>query len=195
VHHPQRHAVDANQVARRSAPVGAFVQGSLAAKRGAAIEACPYADGPDAIAWRNGWRYARGEGTQAEDLAAAFAAAPPPPPKRRRRTPPRDRESTVVRECLSCLRQLGALVCRTNTGRLQLGSGNWMSTGTPGWPDITGMLPGGRFIGVECKARTSGRLSAEQQRIAQQIRRRGGVYIVARSAGDVVEGVRHATGR
>jgi len=106
-----------------------------------------------------------------------------PPRKRRRRKP--DGESAVLRECLLWLKQHGALAVRTNSGTVQLGSGNWMKTGTPGWPDITGLLPDGRFIGVECKARRGGRQSPQQKRIEHEIRKRNGIYVLARSADDL----------
>jgi hypothetical protein len=114
--------------------------------------------------------------------------APPPERKqRKRRTRKCDSESAVLRECMLWLKQYGALVVRTNTGTVRLDSGRWMKSGSPGWPDITGLLPDGRFIGVECKARSGGRQSPQQKRIEQEIRKRKGVYILARSAGDVAK--------
>lgn len=52
-----------------------------------------------------------------------------------------------------------------------------------GIPDITGVLADGRFLGIEVKDK--GKLSKDQLDIKQQIEKRGGVYIVARSVGDV----------
>ena len=54
----------------------------------------------------------------------------------------------------------------------------------PGWPDITGLLPGGRFIGVECKAKR-GRQSAAQRDMQREIARRGGIYVLARDTKDL----------
>ena len=53
-----------------------------------------------------------------------------------------------------------------------------------GWPDITGLLPDGRFIGVECKA-PGGRQSPAQTLMEQEIRRRNGVYVLAFGTEDV----------
>jgi len=62
-----------------------------------------------------------------------------------------------------------------------------------GWPDITGLLPDGRFIGVECKS-PEGRQSPVQKQMEQEIRRRNGIYVLARSIDDVegaiMEGMR-----
>ncbi len=114
--------------------------------------------------------------------------APPPERKqRKRRTRKRDSESAVLRECMLWLKQYGALVVRTNTGTVRLDSGRWMKSGSPGWPDITGLLPDGRFIGVECKARRGGKQLPQQKRIEQEIRKRNGIYILARSADDVAK--------
>lgn len=53
-----------------------------------------------------------------------------------------------------------------------------------GWPDITGLLPDGRFVGVEVKAPT-GRQSLVQQLMEEEIRKRSGIHVLARSVEDV----------
>lgn len=63
-----------------------------------------------------------------------------------------------------------------------------------GWPDITGVLPDGRFIGVECKA-PGGRQSPAQKLVEQAIRQRKGIHILARCAEDVMEGIEDAARR
>ena len=108
--------------------------------------------------------------------------APPPTPKKRRKSP----EGRVVRECLLWLKQHGVLAVRTHAGYLRLANGNWMHAGAPGWPDITGCLPDGQFLGVECKA-AKGRQSEGQARIEREITERGGLYVVARSTQDIAE--------
>ena len=57
-----------------------------------------------------------------------------------------------------------------------------------GWPDITGLLPDGRFFGVECKA-PGRRQSVVQKAMQHEIRRRGGIYVLARSAEDLRKGI------
>jgi hypothetical protein len=62
-----------------------------------------------------------------------------------------------------------------------------MSCGIPaGWPDITGCLPGGRFLGVECKS-AKGKQSPEQAKFQIVIEKRGGVYVVAHSLAELIE--------
>jgi hypothetical protein len=53
-----------------------------------------------------------------------------------------------------------------------------------GWPDITACLPGGRFLGIECKA-PKGTQSEEQKMFQALIEGLGGIYILARSVEDV----------
>lgn len=58
--------------------------------------------------------------------------------------------------------------------------------GLVGSSDLIGLLPTGKFLGIEVKTPT-GRLSPEQKRFAAMVRRQGGVYIEARSPQDVRE--------
>lgn len=53
-----------------------------------------------------------------------------------------------------------------------------------GQPDITAILPGGKFLGIEVKSKL-GRLSEHQKIFHLRIRQAGGLAIVARSVGDV----------
>jgi hypothetical protein len=53
-----------------------------------------------------------------------------------------------------------------------------------GFPDITVVAPGGRFLGIECKSH-SGKLRPAQTAMHEQIRKAGGVVIVARCVRDV----------
>ena len=99
------------------------------------------------------------------------------PPRRRRNKKP---ESKVQKAIAAYLRSLGAVVAITDAGILnKMGLG--MSCGIPtGWPDITACMPGGRFLGVECKA-PKGRQSVEQKNMQTQIELSCGLYILARS--------------
>jgi hypothetical protein len=58
----------------------------------------------------------------------------------------------------------------------------------PGWPDITGVLPGGRFLAIELKSR-DGRLRPAQVSILNAMRKAGGLVIVARSLTEVIEAI------
>lgn len=52
-----------------------------------------------------------------------------------------------------------------------------------GWPDIC-LIKSGVFYGIEVKAE-KGRLSPEQEQLGDEIKRNGGMYIVAKSIRDV----------
>jgi len=107
-------------------------------------------------------------------------------PRRQRGKP----ERAVQKACLSVLRQHGALVAVTDAGAAYR-AGAFFGDAIPrGWPDITGLLPDGRFIGVECKA-PGGRQSAAQKRMEQEIRNRNGIYVLARSDEDVTRAIDH----
>lgn len=119
----------------------------------------------------------------------------------------KQRESVVLRECLSCLAhhnfdvvpprthylfpwREGAkgIIWRSNTG------GGWhidkrtgrmgkrpVYFGLPGSPDLVGIMAGnGRMIGVEVKSK-DGRLSGNQIIFQEWMNKAGGIYIVARS--------------
>jgi hypothetical protein len=76
---------------------------------------------------------------------------------------------------------------RQNTGAVRFEKA-FVKFGTPGAPDIQGILaPTGRLTGIECKREIGGRLSVFQERWAENCRRHGGLYIVARSVDDVAK--------
>jgi len=108
-------------------------------------------------------------------------------PRRRRGKP----ERAVQKACLAVLRQLGALAAVTDAGAAYRAGAFFGDPIPRGWPDITGLLPDGRFVGVECKA-PRGRQSAAQKRMEAEIRKRNGIYILAHSAEDVRKGIQHA---
>lgn len=138
---------------------------------------------------------------RAKPLGALIAATayaknrgdvPPPPviarittPKRKRRAAT-SKEAPVLRACLKWLKQRGIWAYRQNTGTLWVG-GQPISFGYPGAGDITGTLPDGRRLEVECKSPT-GRQSEKQKAFEARIRENNGVYILARSVADL-EGV------
>lgn len=111
-------------------------------------------------------------------------------PRRRRGKP----ERAVQKAVLLWLRAHGALVAVTDAGAAYRAGGFFGDAIPAGWPDITGLLPDGRFIGVECKA-PKGTQSAVQKAIEQEIRRRNGVFVLARTVEDVEKAIRHADHR
>lgn len=91
--------------------------------------------------------------------------------------------SALVSACLQLLHLRGVTAWRNNTGPVlhTLAGGRKVLGKNPstGAPDILGILPGGRFIGVECKYGT-GHLSKEQRAFRDAIQAAGGVFLVAR---------------
>ena len=77
---------------------------------------------------------------------------------------------------------------RSNSGVARMGKRH-VRFGVPGQADLTGILPGGVRLEVEVKSAT-GRQSAEQLAYQCMIERFGGVYVLARSVGDVWERIR-----
>jgi hypothetical protein len=72
---------------------------------------------------------------------------------------------------------------RANSGVARMGNRK-VRFGVPGQADLTGILPGGVRLEVEVKSAT-GRQSPEQAAYQAMIVRFGGVYVLARSVGDV----------
>lgn len=106
-----------------------------------------------------------------------------PAPRPRKHGKP---EAKVQKAVVTWLVQHGAIVAITDAGALaKMGMG--IACGIPaGWGDITGCLPCGRFLMVECKA-PKGRQSEEQLRHQVRIEKMGGMYILARSIDDLRE--------
>lgn len=102
-------------------------------------------------------------------------------------------EGRVVRAVLDFLAFRGIPHYRNNTGGVRAsykGRERFVRFGTVGWPDIVGVAPGGRFLGVECKAPGGKpKLSAEQQAVRKIIEDAGGLYIVAQCTLDVERGL------
>ena len=93
-------------------------------------------------------------------------------------------ERAVQKAILIYLRARGCLVAVTDASAAYKAGAYFGDALPAGWPDITGLLPDGRFIGVECKSPT-GRQSPVQKHIEQEIRKRNGLYVLARSVDDV----------
>ena len=88
-------------------------------------------------------------------------------------------ECELVRDVLLYLRARGFLAWRNNTGAVaEEASGNskrrFIRYGAPGSGDVFGILPGGRFISVECKVRGR-KPTVAQQDWMECIRAAGGV--------------------
>ena len=96
------------------------------------------------------------------------------------RKPPKPKESDVLRGCLHLLNVYGIPHFRNNTGATKIGE-RFVKFGTPGWPDIIAVLPGGRFLGIECK-RPGGKQSFAQSVVQSAIGSVGGIYAIITDA-------------
>ena len=97
-------------------------------------------------------------------------------------------EREIQRAILIYLRDRGCLVAITDAGAAYRAGAFFGDAIPAGWPDITGLLPDGRFVGVECKA-PGGRQSPAQKAMEEAITRGNGIYILARSVEDVQKGL------
>ena len=102
-------------------------------------------------------------------------------------------EKLVLRACMDYLRTLrpDIVAWRSNNAGVRVGEGasRYAFHGTKGVPDIVGVLPGGRFLGIECKS-DIGRQSPEQEDMQERIEAAGGRYLLVRSAADLAEGLK-----
>lgn len=113
-------------------------------------------------------------------------------------------EGAIVAACLEFLHYAGVTAWRNNSGAVKYknasGASRFLRYGKVGSADIIGWMPDGRFLGVECKT-TTGRLSEAQKVWLAELRKAGGVAVVARSVDDLIEamaaegiGVKRLTG-
>lgn len=111
---------------------------------------------------------------------------------RRTKTP----ESAVLSACLDLLKLRGVLAWRNATGGILRTSKDGRQFrafyGLRGSADILGCLPGGRLLAVECKS-AKGRLTVEQSHFLEQVELLGGLAVVARDVGDLIEALENAT--
>lgn len=92
-------------------------------------------------------------------------------------------ESAIVYACLEHLALRGIFSWRNNTGAVEV-EGRYIRYGLPGSPDILGILPDGKFLGVECKT-PEGRQRRLQKRFQGATEENRGIYILARSSADL----------
>jgi hypothetical protein len=93
-------------------------------------------------------------------------------------------ESAVLSACLEYLTLTGIFAWRNNTGAVKVDGKRFVRFGLKGSPDILGVMPDGRILCVECKS-VRGRLTPEQRAFGEAVKRRGGIYIVARGIDDL----------
>ena len=101
-------------------------------------------------------------------------------------------ETEIVKAILDYLAANRIVAWRNNTGAAMNPAGRLVRFGTPGMPDIAGVLPGGRALFLEVKGR-HGRLNPHQQRMISWLLATGALVAVVRSIEDT-RGVLHGAG-
>jgi len=97
----------------------------------------------------------------------------------------KSKESAVVKACLDYLAGIGVFAWRVNNIGV-FRDNAYVFHGTPGVPDIIGILPGGRWLGVECKS-ARGKQSPAQIDFQKRAGKQGGLYLLTRSAAELAE--------
>ena len=78
-------------------------------------------------------------------------------------------EKVVQNECKFFLKSIGAFCFVVTAGKLYTYAGKMVTVAPKGTSDIVGMLPGGKYIEVECKHRLGGYLDPEQKKHGEEI--------------------------
>ena len=99
------------------------------------------------------------------------------------------KESQIQKGVINWLLYHKCFVWRNNTGSYETAAGHYVSYGFKGSPDIVGMLPNGRFLGVEVKT-VIGKQNKDQKIFEQRVKECGGIYIIARSIDDLEREIR-----
>ena len=116
------------------------------------------------------------------ELAACLNAIPKPQPNKKKNKRP---EAKVVHSCLDLLHALHIFAWRNNTGAVAVGK-RYIRYGLKGSSDILGIMPGGRFLAVECKSDV-GVQSDSQKHFQQRVEASGGLYFLVSSATQLSE--------
>ena len=99
-------------------------------------------------------------------------------------------ESAVIQQVKQVIKMTGLKIQRINTGSFQIGAGQnrrYIKTAEAGTCDFEGYDNQGRFVAIECKRPSGGRLSPAQKERIADINRKGGVAFVAHSGVEALE--------
>ena len=99
-------------------------------------------------------------------------------------------ESAVIGEVKAIIKATGLKIQRINTGCFTIGEGanrRFIKTADAGTCDFEGYDNIGRFVAIECKRPSGGRLSPAQKERIADINRKGGVAFVAHSGEEALE--------
>jgi hypothetical protein len=89
----------------------------------------------------------------------------------------------LLSACLQVLELRGIFAWKNNSGALQTKYGGFVRFGKKGSPDIIAILPGGKFLGVECKVGYD-KQRVEQSEFEAAIVKQGGYYLLVRNSVD-----------
>ena len=95
-----------------------------------------------------------------------------------------DQHSDLVNRLLIALSERGHMVTKFTTGTGFTQYGARIAFGCPGWADIIGITSSGQFIAVEAKTGNA-TLQKNQKAFREQVTKRGGIFITARSVTDL----------
>ena len=99
-------------------------------------------------------------------------------------------ESAVIQQVKQVIKVTGLKIQRINTGCFIIGTGRnrrFIKTADAGTCDFEGYDNIGRFVAIECKRPSGGRLSPAQKERIADINRKGGVAFVAYSGEEVLK--------
>ena len=99
-------------------------------------------------------------------------------------------ESAVIVEVKAIIKATGIKLQRINTGCFVIGTGRnrrFIKTAEAGTCDFEGYDNIGRFVAIECKRPSGGRLSPAQKERIADINRKGGVAFVVHSGEEALQ--------
>ena len=99
-------------------------------------------------------------------------------------------ESVVIDEVKAIIKATGIKLQRINTGCFVIGTGRnrrFIKTAEAGTCDFEGYDNTGRFVAIECKRPSGGRLSPAQKARIDNINQKGGCAFVAHSGEEALQ--------
>ena len=99
-------------------------------------------------------------------------------------------EKVVIQQVKQVIKATGIKLQRINTGCFVIGTGinrRFIKTADAGTCDFEGYDDRGRFVAIECKRPSGGRLSPAQRERIEDINQKGGVAFVAHSGAEALE--------